>query len=79
MDALQSVGEEFQVYFDKGRVDQVAGGWRGILWCNLALCDPGAAKAAFDFFNQPNFDYGWLDGGASRVWYLAYTAALAGL
>lgn len=57
------VKEEWETYFSRGRVDEVGGGWRGILYANLGLIDP---KAAFRFFNQPNFDPGWLDGGASR-------------
>jgi endo-1,3(4)-beta-glucanase len=49
----------------------VVGGWKGLLYANLALIDPAASWA---FFSQSNFDYSWIDGGASRVWYLAYTA-----
>ena len=70
------VKEEWETYFSKGRVDQVGGGWRGILYANLALIDP---CTAYNFFNQPNFDWGWLDGGASRTWYLAYCAVLGGV
>lgn len=50
---------------------KVEGGWRGVLYANLALIDP---KAAWEFFAQPNFDYNWIDGGASRTWYLAFVA-----
>lgn len=49
----------------------VTGGWKGILYANYALVDP---VGAFNFFAQPNFDYSWIDGGASRTWYLAYAA-----
>ncbi|KAL1877327.1 hypothetical protein VTK73DRAFT_8780 [Phialemonium thermophilum] len=70
------VKEEWQTYFSNGRADQVAGGWRGILYGNYATVDP---KAAYNFFSATNFDPSWLDGGASRTWYLAYSAALAGL
>jgi endo-1,3(4)-beta-glucanase len=70
-----TVKEEWDVYFSNGRVDQVGGGWRGILYANLALVDP---EAAYRFFAQDNFDYGWIDGGASRTWCLTYTAALGG-
>ncbi|KAI9824472.1 MAG: hypothetical protein M1826_007335 [Phylliscum demangeonii] len=69
------VSEEWATYFDKGRVDQVAGGWRGILYANLAIIDP---VASWKFFSQSNFDAGSLDGGASRTWYLAYAAGLGG-
>ncbi|KAJ5925328.1 hypothetical protein N7454_007967 [Penicillium verhagenii] len=53
----------------------VEGGWKGVLYANLALIDP---HAAWDFFAQDNFDYSWIDGGASRTWYLAYAAGLGG-
>ncbi|PYH93888.1 endo-1,3-beta-glucanase Engl1 [Aspergillus ellipticus CBS 707.79] len=53
----------------------VTGGWKGVLYANLALIDPGSA---WDFFVQSNFDYSWIDGGASRTWYLAYVAGLGG-
>lgn len=69
------VSQEWATYFDNGRVDAVAGGWRGILYANLALVDP---KSAYAFFAQSNFDDGWLDGGASRTWYLAFCAGLGG-
>ncbi|KAF2400691.1 endo-1,3-beta-glucanase Engl1 [Trichodelitschia bisporula] len=69
------VREEWEAYFSNRRADCVEGGWRGILYANLAAVD---AKAAFSFFDQPGFDAGWLDGGASRTWYLAYCAALGG-
>jgi hypothetical protein len=51
--------------------DKVEGGWKGVLYANLALIDP---KAAWEFFTQPNFDYSWIDGGATRTWYLAFAA-----
>jgi endo-1,3(4)-beta-glucanase len=69
------VREEWEAYFSNGRVDQVGGGWRGILYANLALVD---SPAAYRFFSQPGFDPGWLDGGASKTWLLAYIAALGG-
>lgn len=49
----------------------VEGGWRGVLYANLAIIDPGAS---WNFFAQQNFNMGWIDGGASRAWYLAYAA-----
>ncbi|KAN0071494.1 Endo-1,3(4)-beta-glucanase [Elaphomyces granulatus] len=55
--------------------DTVAGGWRGVLYSNLAIIDP---VASYKFFTQPNFDYSWIDGGTSRVWLLAYAASLGG-
>ncbi|KAH7410427.1 endo-1,3(4)-beta-glucanase 1 precursor [Phaeosphaeria sp. MPI-PUGE-AT-0046c] len=71
----QFVKEEWDRYFDDGRVDEVQGGWKAILYANYALINP---QAAYDFFADPNFDT-QLDGGASRTWYLAYTAALLGV
>ncbi|KAI9676206.1 MAG: hypothetical protein M1829_003035 [Trizodia sp. TS-e1964] len=65
------VSEEWDTYFSNGRVDQVVGGWKGILYANLALIDP---STSWNFFSQQNFDFGWIDGGASRTWYLAYAA-----
>lgn len=72
------VTEEWQLYFGDGAVNpaqNVQGGWRSILFSNLAIINP---KAAYNFFSQNNFDSGWLDGGASLTWYLAYTAGLGG-
>lgn len=54
---------------------EVEGGWKGVLYANLALIDP---KASWEFFTQPNFNYTWIDGGASRTWYLAFAAGLGG-
>lgn len=70
------VREEWDSYFNAATngstpVDTVQGGWRGILYANLAIVDP---KKAWEFFAQKNFEEGWLDGGASRGWYLAYAA-----
>lgn len=68
------IREEWEAYFDADGctpVTTVAGGWRGILYANLAIINP---KASWEFFAQPNFDPSWLDGGASRTWYLAYAA-----
>ncbi|KAJ4346589.1 endo-1,3-beta glucanase [Didymosphaeria variabile] len=57
-----------------GRImSRVDGG--GILHANQILIDP---FAALDFFSDPNFDMSSLDGGASRTFYLAYAAAMAG-
>jgi endo-1,3(4)-beta-glucanase len=70
----QFVQEEWDTYFSNGRVDQVQGGWKGILYANLALIDP---QRSYDFFADPNFNTD-LDGGASRTWYLAYSAAMLG-
>lgn len=65
------VKQEWATYFDKGRADKVEGGWKGILYGNLATVDP---KAAWTFFTGKDFDPSWLDGGASLTWYQAYAA-----
>lgn len=69
------IKEEWARYFDKGRVDTVQGGWRGILYSNLALID---AKAAWKFFSAPTFKPEYLDGGASLTWYMTLAAGLGG-
>ena len=69
------VEQEWNTYFSNGRVNQVAGGWRGILYANLALID---APTAYNYFASPSFNNEYLDGGASRTWYLAYAAGLGG-
>ncbi|KAH7080736.1 endo-1,3(4)-beta-glucanase 1 precursor [Paraphoma chrysanthemicola] len=69
----QFVQEEWDNYFSNGRADQVQGGWKAILYANYALINP---QKAYEFFKDPGFSTP-LDGGASRTWYLAYTAALA--
>lgn len=67
------VSQEWDMYFSNGRADQVAGGWKGILYANLAIINP---TAAWQFFSQSGFDASWLDGGASRTWYMALAAGM---
>jgi endo-1,3(4)-beta-glucanase len=67
----QFVSEEWNAFFSNGRVDQIPGGWKGIIYGNYATINPAATYA---FFSQANFDASWLDGGASLTWYLAYSA-----
>ncbi|OAP55021.1 hypothetical protein AYL99_10721 [Fonsecaea erecta] len=74
----QFVTEEWITYFADGAVRQatdIAGGWKGIVYANLAIINP---TAAYNFFTQPNFDMGWIDGGASLTWYIALSALLGG-
>ncbi|KAB8336796.1 hypothetical protein FH972_021105 [Carpinus fangiana] len=73
--AQNFVREEWNAYFSNGRVDSIAGGWRGVLYSNLALIDP---KASWNFFAASNFSNEYLDGGASRTFYLAMAAGLGG-
>lgn len=66
--------EEWNTYFNTTSADpatNITGGWKGILYGNLACIDP---KASWKFFSQPHFDGSWIDGGASRTWYLAFAA-----
>ncbi|PQE12215.1 glycosyl hydrolase family 81 protein [Rutstroemia sp. NJR-2017a BVV2] len=69
------VSEEWNTYFSNGRADAVVGGWKGILFGNLAIID---ARSSWNFFARGDFDWSWLDGGASRTWYLAMAAGLGG-
>lgn len=70
------VTEEWDTYFSNDRAKKVEGGWRGILFANLALIDP---KQSYAFFAQDSFDNAWLDGGASRTWYMALAAGMLSL
>lgn len=65
------VTQEWDTYFSNGRVDSVVGGWKGLLYANLAIIDP---VTSFNFFSNSSFDPSFLDGGASRTWYLAFAA-----
>ncbi|KAK9458827.1 endo-1,3(4)-beta-glucanase [Lipomyces oligophaga] len=56
-------------------VDKVEDGWRGVLYADMALFDP---RTAYNFFADSRFKMQWLDGGASRTWYLTYTAGVGG-
>ncbi|KAF2800174.1 glycoside hydrolase family 81 protein [Melanomma pulvis-pyrius CBS 109.77] len=72
------VREEWDRFFRDDGKALVAGGWRGILFANLALVD---AKTAYTFFRDGvggKWDESWIDGGASRTWYLVWCAGLGG-
>jgi endo-1,3(4)-beta-glucanase len=71
------VKEEWDAFFSGDRW-LVPGGWRGILMANYALVEP---KAAWEFFKSGVagvWDDAWIDGGASRSWYLTWAAGLGG-
>jgi endo-1,3(4)-beta-glucanase len=68
------VTEEWNAFFSNGRAN-VDGGWRGILYANLAIVQPAAS---FAFFADSKFNPAYLDGGASLTWYLTYAAAMGG-
>ncbi|CAK7264863.1 endo-1,3-beta glucanase [Sporothrix epigloea] len=65
------VMQEWHDTFSEGRADRAQGGWRGVLYGNLATASP---KAAFAWFSQSNFKGDMLDQGASQTWYLCYSA-----
>ncbi|KAF9885782.1 hypothetical protein FE257_012364 [Aspergillus nanangensis] len=70
----QFVREEWEAMFAShaaAPAEEVGGGWKGVLYANLALIDP---DASWKFFAQQDFNYTWIDGGASRTWYLAFAA-----
>jgi len=67
--------EEWDQWFSNGRTNNINDGWRGILMANVALFDP---QQAWSFFTQSGFRDSWLDGGASRSWYLAFVGCLRG-
>jgi endo-1,3(4)-beta-glucanase len=60
--------EEWNTWFS-GKTGNVVDGWKGILYANVAIFNP---SAAWNFFSQSGFNSSWLDGGASRTWYLAF-------
>jgi endo-1,3(4)-beta-glucanase len=66
------VREEWDYWFQD--ISNVTGGWKGILMANKALVDP---KESYDWFANPAFDTSFLDGGASRTWYMVFAAGLA--
>lgn len=68
------VREEWDLYF-RGKTGSIDDGWKGILYANLALID---AKGPFAFFNSSTWKNKWLDGGASRLWYMAFAGSLGG-
>lgn len=70
------VQEEWKSFFDSGRVDKLGDAWMGIIYANYATVD---AKKSWDFFSSDKFDMQWIDGGASRTWFMAYAAAMGEL
>lgn len=70
------VQEEWDTYFASG-ISKVTDGWRGIIEANRAIIDP---KTSYAFFSGATgqWDPRFLDDGASRTWFLAYSAAMGG-
>lgn len=67
------VKQEWDAYFNNSRVDKFDNAWKSIIYANYATIEP---KKAWDYFNSSNFKDTWIDGGASRTWYLAYAAGM---
>ena len=67
----QFVKEEWDAFFSNGRIDKINNAWKGVAYANYATIEP---RKAWDFFRSSSFQDNWLDGGASRTWYLAYAA-----
>jgi endo-1,3(4)-beta-glucanase len=65
------VQQEWETYFNKGRVDKFNNLWKGVIYGNYATVQP---KTTWTFLTQSKFDPIWIDGGASRTWYMAYAA-----
>jgi len=76
----QFVQEEWDTYFSDLPTNQsvAIGGWRGIIYANLALIDPKSSYMYFANMTNDTYSDEVLDGGASRTWYLAWAAGLGG-
>ncbi|KAH7135582.1 endo-1,3(4)-beta-glucanase 1 precursor [Dendryphion nanum] len=73
------VREEWEKYFSNGRALGVEGGWKGVLVANSGVLD---ARGAWEFFlngEGGKWEGSWIDGGASRCWYLVWVAGVGGL
>ena len=72
--SAEFIREEWEAYFAPGAFDdarKVQGGWRGVLFGNWACVEPGKA---FGVFSGSGWEGQWVDGGASRTWYLGFAA-----
>jgi len=69
------IREEWDAFFGGGKIDAIDNPWKGIIYAQYALVDP---VAAWNFFAADSFQDSWVDGGASRSWWMAYAAALGG-
>jgi endo-1,3(4)-beta-glucanase len=72
------VKEEWDAFVSEVRAN-VDGGWRSILYANLALVDPRTSYIFFRDGVNGHWDERWIDGGASRTWYLVWAAGLSEL
>ncbi|TGZ80596.1 glycoside hydrolase [Ascodesmis nigricans] len=70
------VQQEWNVYWPGGTaVEALTDGWKGVLWANWALFDP---VKSHEMFRRVDWVNSWLDGGASRAWYLSFAGLLGG-
>ncbi|KAF2742694.1 glycoside hydrolase family 81 protein [Sporormia fimetaria CBS 119925] len=69
--------EEWEKYFSGGRAEKVEGGWKGVLFGNLATIRP---EEAWRFFTEKGMEElsRSLDSGASLTWYLNFAAVMLG-
>ena len=65
------IQEEWDAFFGGGKLDNIDNPWKGIAYAQYALVDP---VVTWEFFASPTFQDNWIDGGASRSWYMAYAA-----
>lgn len=70
------VREEWEQMRLEELVRGIDSGWKGLLYLNSAIIEPGEA---WKFFNDENFQDAWLDNGMSRTWCLAYCAGMGGI
>lgn len=68
---------EFDAVSRSARVEDP--GCCGVLYANVALFDPRASLAFFRDGERGAWDERWVGLGASRTWYLVWSAALGGL
>jgi endo-1,3(4)-beta-glucanase len=75
------VKEEWDTVFSDGRAvgEDVQGGWRGVVHGNLAMVDARTSWAFFRDGVDMFWDDGWIDGGATRAWYLVWAAGMGEL
>lgn len=65
------IREEWDAFFGNGQIDTIDNPWKGIAYAQYALVD---SVASWEFFSSPTFQDSWIDGGASRSWFMAYAA-----
>lgn len=65
------IQEEWDAFFGGGKIDSIDNPWKGIAYAQYALVDP---VGSWNFFASPSFQDNWIDGGASRSWFMAYAA-----